>query len=228
MARPRRLGPHRRQRRRRSGDHAAGDEPRVRPPRRAESQEAFDLLEERFPEASADGGSAQIVFESENGEPLTDESNKAVIDDLAAVMQDSPQIASVTSPFAVDEAGNPIGMISADGQNIAVMQVAYAEPAMELDEGTIDYLEDAIADTEDAGLSVEFGGDALAGRCPRPAPAELIGVARRRVVLVITFGSLVAAGLPLLTALARRRHRHRGHHCRDRLHGPPRVHRTLA
>ncbi|MEU5153593.1 MMPL family transporter [Glycomyces sp. NPDC021274] len=165
-----------------------------------ESQEAFDLLEERFPDANADGGSAQIVFESENGEPLTADANKAVIDDLAAHMQDSPQIASVTSPFAVDEAGNPIGMIAADGQNIAVMQVAYAEPAMELDEATIEYLEEAIADTEDAGVRVEVGGDILQPM-PETGTTELIGIGVALVVLVITFGALLAAGLPIITAV---------------------------
>jgi putative drug exporter of the RND superfamily len=165
-----------------------------------ESQEAFDLLEDRFPDANADGGTAQIVFESENGEPLTAESNKAVVDDLAATMADSPQIASVTSPFATDEAGNPIGMISADGQTIAVMQVAYAEPAMELDEGTIAYLEDAIADTEDAGVRVEVGGDVLQPM-PETGTTELIGIGVALVVLVITFGALLAAGLPIITAV---------------------------
>jgi len=165
-----------------------------------ESQEAFDLLEERFPEASADGGSAQIVLEAENGEPLTADANKAAIDALAQTMLDSPQIASVTSPFATDEAGNPIGMISADGQTIAVMQVTYAEPSMELDDATIDYLEDAVADTEDAGVRVEVGGDVLQAM-PETGSTELIGIGVALVVLVVTFGALLAAGLPIITAV---------------------------
>jgi len=165
-----------------------------------ESQEAFDLLEERFPEMDAEGGSAQIVFESENGEALTSESNAAVIDDLTAVMEDSPQIASVTSPFATDADGNPVGMISAEDQTIAVMQVAYAEPSMELDEGTIDYLEDAIADAEDQGVRVEVGGDVLQAM-PETGSTELIGIGVALVVLVITFGALLAAGLPIITAV---------------------------
>jgi RND superfamily putative drug exporter len=165
-----------------------------------ESQEAFDLLEERFPEASADGGSAQIVFESENGEPLTEGANRTAIEDLAALMQDSPQVAAVTSPFATDEAGNPIGMISADGQTIAVMQVTYAEPAMELEESTVDYLEDAVADTEDAGVRVEVGGDVLQAM-PETGTTELIGIAVALIVLVVTFGALIAAGLPIITAV---------------------------
>jgi RND superfamily putative drug exporter len=165
-----------------------------------ESQEAFDLLEERFPEASADGGSAQIVLEAENGEPLTADANKAAIDSLEQTMLDSPQIATVTSPFATDEAGNPVGMISADGQTIAVMQVTYAEPSMELDEGTIDYLEDAVADTEDAGVRVEVGGDVLQAM-PETGSTELIGIGVALVVLVVTFGALLAAGLPIITAV---------------------------
>ncbi|SDD04790.1 MMPL family transporter [Glycomyces harbinensis] len=165
-----------------------------------ESQEAFDLLEERFPQANADGGSAQIVFESENGEPLTADSNAAVIDDLTAVMEDSPEIASVTSPFATGPNGEPIGMLSAEDQTIGVMQVTYSEPGMELDEETITYLEDAIADTEDQGVRVEVSGDVLQS-IPETGATELIGIGVALIVLVVTFGALLAAGLPIITAV---------------------------
>ncbi|HEX2143258.1 MAG TPA: MMPL family transporter [Glycomyces sp.] len=165
-----------------------------------ESQEAFDLLEDRFPEMSADGGTAQLVFEAPEGETLTDADNQALIDELEQVMLDSPQIASVTSPFATDEAGNPIGMLSAEDQTIGVMQVAYAEPSMELDEGTLDYLEEAVADAEDSGLRVEVGGDVLQA-IPETGTTELIGIGVALVVLVITFGALLAAGLPIFTAV---------------------------
>ncbi|GAA1689571.1 MMPL family transporter [Glycomyces endophyticus] len=165
-----------------------------------ESQEAFDLLEERFPEMDADGGSAQIVIQSENGEPLTAESNTAAVDALAAVMADSPQIASVTSPLATAPDGTPIGMLSAEDQTIGVMQVAYSEPSMELDEETIDYLEDAVADAEDSGIRVEVGGDVLQA-IPETSATELIGIGVALVVLIITFGALLAAGLPIITAV---------------------------
>ncbi|MQM24157.1 MMPL family transporter [Glycomyces albidus] len=165
-----------------------------------ESQEAFDLLEDRFPEMAADGGSAQIVIQSENGEPLTAESNAAVIDDFVAVMEDSPQIASVTSPLATGPNGEPIGMLSAEDQTIGVLQVAYAEPSMELDEDTVTYLEDAVAHAEDQGVRVEVGGDVLQSM-PETSATELIGIAVALVVLVITFGALLAAGLPIITAV---------------------------
>ncbi|RRR98557.1 MMPL family transporter [Glycomyces terrestris] len=165
-----------------------------------ESQEAFDLLEDRFPEMAADGGSAQIVIQSENGEPLTSEANTAAIDALAAVMADSPQIASVTSPLATGPNGEPIGMLSAEDQTIGVMQVAYAEPAMELDEDTVAYLEAAVADAEDQGVRVEVGGDVLQAM-PETSATELIGIGVALVVLIITFGALLAAGLPIITAV---------------------------
>ncbi|THV25908.1 MMPL family transporter [Glycomyces paridis] len=165
-----------------------------------ESQEAFDLLEDRFPEMNADGGTAQIVFESEDGEALTAEANAAVIDDLAAVMAESPQLAGVTSPLATDADGNPIGMLSAEDQTIGVMQVTYTEPGMELDEDTVAYLEDAIADAEDQGVRVVVTGDVLQA-IPETSATELIGIGVALIVLVVTFGALLAAGLPILTAV---------------------------
>ncbi|GAA2309685.1 MMPL family transporter [Glycomyces scopariae] len=165
-----------------------------------ESQEAFDLLEDRFPEMDADGGTAQIVIESEDGQPLTAEANAAAVDALAAVMADSPQIAGVTSPLATGPNGEPVGMLSAEDQTIGVMQVAYAEPSMELDESTVDYLEDAVADAEDQGIRVEVGGDVLQAM-PETSATELIGIGVALVVLIITFGALLAAGLPIITAV---------------------------
>ncbi|WP_026923584.1 MMPL family transporter [Glycomyces arizonensis] len=164
-----------------------------------ESQEAFDLLEERFPAMDADGASAQLVFQSENGEPLSDESNRAVVDEAVAAMQDSPQIASVTSPFATDEQGNPVGMLAED-ETIGVVQVSYTETAMQLDEGTTEYLKDAVEDARDAGITVEIGGDALQ-EIPIGGLTELIGIAVALLVLVVTFGALIAAGLPIVTAV---------------------------
>ncbi len=165
-----------------------------------ESQEAFDLLEERFPQMSADGASASIVFQAAEGETVLDEDNAALIEALAATMAESPQIDSVTSPFAVDPEGNPIGMISPEDQSIAVMQVAYTAPAMELEDRTVDYLQDAVDDAAAQGLRIEVGGDVLQA-IPEVGSTELIGIAVALLVLIITFGALIAAGLPIITAV---------------------------
>ncbi|THV33514.1 MMPL family transporter [Glycomyces buryatensis] len=166
-----------------------------------ESQEAFDLLADRFPEMNADGASAQIVFAAEDGDTVTSEANTAIINDAVEAMEASPQLgaAGVTSPFATDPDGNPIGMISPE-QNIAVIQVSYAEPGMELDEETTEYLEEVQTEAEDAGLQTEIGGDAIQA-VPETGATELIGIGVALLVLVITFGALLSAGLPIITAV---------------------------
>jgi RND superfamily putative drug exporter len=78
--------------------------------------------------------------------------------------------------------------------------VKYKVSGMELKDASKDALKKAAQDARDGGLTVEVGGDALAA-VPETGATEAIGIAVAAVVLVITFGSLVAAGLPLLTAL---------------------------
>ncbi len=76
----------------------------------------------------------------------------------------------------------------------------YKVSGMELEDASKDALKQAAQSARDDGLTVEIGGDALSA-VPETGATEVIGIAIAAVVLVITFGSLVAAGLPLLTAL---------------------------
>ncbi|CAL9483061.1 MMPL family transporter [Streptomyces sp. NPDC091046] len=157
-----------------------------------EAQKAFDLLEQRFPGASADGATARVVFKAPSGEKMTDAGNKATVEKTVDELADGSEVASVADPYT----GNAV---SKDG-TIAYASVKYDVSGMELEESTKDALEDAAQQARDAGLTVEIGGDALQA-VPETGATEVIGIAVAAVVLVITFGSLVAAGLPLLTAL---------------------------
>ncbi|GAB2882597.1 MMPL family transporter [Streptomyces deserti] len=157
-----------------------------------EAQKAFDLLEERFPGMSADGATARVVFKAPGGEKMTDAGNKATVEKTVKELSDGSEVASVTDPYQAKA-------VSKDG-TIAYTQVKYKVSGMELQDATKDALEDAAQDARDAGLTVEVGGDALQA-VPHTGTAEIIGIAIAAVVLVITFGSLLAAGLPLLTAL---------------------------
>ncbi|GAA3999676.1 MMPL family transporter [Streptomyces marokkonensis] len=157
-----------------------------------EAQKAFDLLEERFPGTSADGATARVVFKAPSGEKMTDAGNKATVEETVGELADGSEVASVADPYT----GNAV---SQDG-TIAYASVKYDVSGMELEDTTKDALEDAAQQARDAGLSVEIGGDALQA-VPHTGTTEIIGIAVAAVVLVITFGSLVAAGLPLLTAL---------------------------
>ncbi|MFF5726590.1 MMPL family transporter [[Kitasatospora] papulosa] len=158
-----------------------------------EAQRAFDLLDERFPGGSADGATARVVFKAPGGEKVTSAANKAEIQGIVGDLKSgSDQIASVADPFAAEA-------VSGDGST-AYISVSYKVSSMELTDGTREALEDAGHDAQSSGMKVEIGGDALQVM-PETGATEIIGVAIAAVVLVITFGSLIAAGLPLLTAL---------------------------
>ncbi|MFJ4818512.1 MMPL family transporter [Streptomyces sp. NPDC088801] len=157
-----------------------------------EAQKAFDLLEQRFPGTSADGATARVVFKAPSGEKMTDPGNKAAVQDTVKELSDGSEVVRVTDPYQAKA-------VSKDG-TIAYAQVSYKVSGMELDDAAKDALKDSAQDARKAGLTVEIGGDALQA-VPHTGSSEIIGIAVAAVVLVITFGSLVAAGLPLLTAL---------------------------
>ncbi|WP_406260116.1 MMPL family transporter [Streptomyces chartreusis] len=157
-----------------------------------EAQKAFDLLDQRFPGMSADGATARVVFKAPHGEKMTDAGNKATVQDTVKELSDGSEVASVADPYAAKA-------VSKDG-TIAYASVKYEVSGMELKDASREALEDAAQDARDAGLTVEVGGDALQ-TTPETGATEVIGIAVAAVVLVITFGSLIAAGLPLLTAL---------------------------
>ncbi|MEV7994716.1 MMPL family transporter [Streptomyces sp. NPDC086077] len=157
-----------------------------------EAQKAFDLLEERFPGMSADGATARVVFKAPAGEKMTDAGNKATVKETVRELSDGSEVAAVADPYAAKA-------VSEDGA-IAYAQVTYKVSGMELADSSREALEEAAQEAREAGLTVEVGGDALQ-TTPETGSTEIIGIAVAAVVLVITFGSLLAAGLPLLTAI---------------------------
>ncbi|MGW6213711.1 MMPL family transporter [Streptomyces sp. Midd1] len=157
-----------------------------------EAQKAFDLLESRFPGMSADGATARVVFKAPEGEKMADKDNKATVEKTVKVLGTGSEVTSVDDPFKTHT-------VSKDG-SVAYTSVKYKVSGMELEDSSKDALESAAQDARDAGLTVEVGGDALQAT-PETGSTEVIGIAIAAVVLVITFGSLIAAGLPLLTAL---------------------------
>ncbi|GAA3884701.1 MMPL family transporter [Streptomyces lacrimifluminis] len=158
-----------------------------------EAQKAFDLLEQRFPGASADGATGRMVFKAPEGQKMTDAANRATVEKTVKQLGDSSEVVSVSDPFTTNA-------VSKDG-TVAYTSVQYKLPGMELAESTTDALEKAGAEARATGLTVDVGGDALQAAAEPGAIGEAIGIAIAAVVLVITLGSLVAAGLPLLTAI---------------------------
>ncbi|MEU2226112.1 MMPL family transporter [Streptomyces sp. NPDC018347] len=157
-----------------------------------EAQKAFDLLEQRFPGMSADGATARVVFKAPSGEKMTDAGNEATVRKTVKELASGSEVVSVADPYT----GHAV---SANG-TVAYASVKYEVSGMELQDSSRDALTDAAQKARDAGLTVEVGGDALSAT-PETGSSEVIGIAIAAVVLVITFGSLLAAGLPLLTAI---------------------------
>ncbi|MGC5564101.1 MMPL family transporter [Streptomyces sp. FR-108] len=158
-----------------------------------ESQKAFDLLDERFPESNSQGAEARLVFRAPDGQRVTAGKNRAAVEDTVGSLDGSDQVSSASDPYAS-------GAVSEDG-TIAYSTVTYAVDAADLTGPTKSALESAASRARDAGLTVEIGGSALDAEEEPGGTTEIIGVAVAAVVLILALGSLVAAGLSLLTAL---------------------------
>ncbi len=157
-----------------------------------ESQRALDVLSDRFPALGAAGATARVVIEAPAGETLTSPVNMAKVATVVNALSTAPQVATVADPYRAQTL-NP-------QTTMAYVQVGYEAPAGKLTEAARSALEAIAADGRASGLTVEVGGDALTA-VPVLGGGEIIGVGVAAVVLVITLGSLIAAGLPLLMAL---------------------------
>ncbi|MEU2907929.1 MMPL family transporter [Streptomyces globisporus] len=157
-----------------------------------QSQKALDLLDEEFSQASADGATARVVFEAPDGEKLTAGANKAEVQSLISELGKADQVKSVTDPYTV-------GTVSKDG-TIGYAQVTYTVSDTDVSEQAREDLKRIADEGDRAGLGVSMGGTAVV-ESSHQSTTELVGLAIAAVVLVVTFGSLIAAGLPLVTAL---------------------------
>ena len=154
-----------------------------------ESQRAQDLLHEKYP--GAGGASARVVFAAPEGEKLADPQNKAAIMETVGEAKLADGVSFVIDPYRAKA-------ISEDGR-IGYADVIYPMPADEVDDHARDELEASAEPAHAAGLEVEFGGGLVTDESE--AGSESAGIMIGFLVLAITLGSLVAAGLPLLTAI---------------------------
>ncbi|HSA50184.1 MAG TPA: MMPL family transporter [Yinghuangia sp.] len=158
-----------------------------------ESQKAFDLMEERFPGAAADGATARVVFVAPDGRKVTAGDLRNAVEDAVGSLSTGPHVAGVADPFES-------GAVSEDGST-AYATVTYKVESSEVTDVDRAAVDQAVDRARAAGLTVETGGSAMDGDGGPGGVAEIVGIAAAAVVLLVTFGSLAAAGLPLLTAV---------------------------
>jgi RND superfamily putative drug exporter len=159
----------------------------------SESQRAFDLLFERFPEQA--GAGAEIVFRADA--TVDDPGVQERINAVVAQVEGIEGIADVVSPL------EPAGAFQVSGdRTIAFGRVRFATTSFDLPTHAVKQL---LADVEAAnaeGFQAEVGGQVVqfAARA-EGGSREAIGLLAAVVVLLFTFGSVVAMGLPIATAL---------------------------
>jgi RND superfamily putative drug exporter len=157
----------------------------------SDSQQAFDLLGDAG--RSMGGGGGEIVFKADAG--LTDPAARARLDTMIARIKDVPGVQGVRSPF--DGGPATAGMTSADGtiSSIAVNVGDEFPLPPELKSGIADAVDAARAPDLHVEMGQAFGEGELGGA------AEMIGLLAAVFILLIAFGSVLAMGLPILTAL---------------------------
>ncbi|MDX6250487.1 MAG: putative drug exporter of the superfamily [Kribbellaceae bacterium] len=154
-----------------------------------ESQQALDALQKEIPAAS--GASANVVVKAPAGQNLNNPVLRADVEATVAAAAKVPEVAGAISPYTTKA-------ISQDGST-GLISVQFSKPADALTTEAKDAF-DQLAKTTPAGLQVVPGGTVVGG-APEIGSTEIIGVVVAAVVLVVTFGSLIAAGMTLLTAL---------------------------
>ncbi len=157
-----------------------------------ESQRAYDLLKERFPQQSGD--TASVVFAVDEGRVL-DAGNRAPIERVVAEIERSPEVLAVADPFAQ---GAPV---SPDGR-ITFAQIQFRKGAGEVDVKQVKEMAENTLELDGAGgVQVALGGDIIHWSTAEQGGAgEIFGILVAAVVLFLTLG-IVAMGLPLLNAL---------------------------
>lgn len=190
--------------------------------------EAISTLDEKFPGGGdlVNAASVNIVFEAPEGETLDEPQNSAIIDDVVSHLEDNLVItggdrfgnplevspALQESVFEMEtEMGLPEEAARADADNLAMVSddgtIAYttfnfdAESAQAVTDEQRAVVNEALELGESEGLRVEAGGAGFGDPIVISTTSEIIGLAVAFIVLIITFGSAVAALMPVITAL---------------------------
>jgi putative drug exporter of the RND superfamily len=151
----------------------------------APAQAGVETLRAHLPQAGF--ASAQVVVHDGSGNALDSRDIATLTEHLQAM----PHVLTVSPP-----------QLSADGDT-ALLNVGYGVEVTDSDlMGNLEPLEKAIAPTRADGLQVELSGDVPASAAtPMEGIGEIVGIVSALLILVLTLGSVVAAGLPLAVAL---------------------------
>lgn len=192
------------------------------------SEDAQSLQQELFPDAEdpMDTPAGTVVVVAPEGEKLSDPDNAKKVRALLTELREAPQAGDakeyadpVTAAKGIEqqyqqqakkadmpesvakENAAAVSPLSEDGRAGLIQWTFDADGLTDVDPASQEAVHDAVERAERSGLTAEATGNGMQGMPEMGATSELIGIAVALLVLVLTFGSLVAAGLPILTAL---------------------------
>jgi putative drug exporter of the RND superfamily len=164
-----------------------------------ETQETFDLLQEKMPDRAGDTG--QIVFRAENGIESVQERMEAGFE--AAREASGEYLAAIVSPYSPEGAARQVAPDGPNAGKIAYAELQFDRGFAELPIELSDDIQEAVNEAVDPDdeLTVEYGGPPFQELAPPIGRNEIIGLGFAVVILLVSFGSLLAMGLPIFTAL---------------------------
>lgn len=158
-----------------------------------EAQEGLEVLAERFPQVS--GASGQLLLQAPDGADIRD--YRTDIEQIVADGNAIEDVAIVSNPF--EEGG--ASSFSPDGENV-LLQIQLDVQLGSISDATLDGFRDLADDvTASTDLTAHVGGGMFQMTSVHFSIAEVLGVGVALIVLAITFGSLIAAGIPIVTAI---------------------------
>jgi RND superfamily putative drug exporter len=159
-----------------------------------DSQRATDLLKRDFPNQAGDID--QIVLHTGTGK-VTDPAVRARVTAMLARVDRVPHVTGVTSPYGAGGADQ----ISRDGRT-AFATVHFDKRGFDVSKSSAKKVISVAEGARSPGLQVELGGQAIEqAQQVSLGAVTVVGIAAAIIILLLTFGSFVAMGLPILTAL---------------------------
>lgn len=157
------------------------------------AQNTIELLEEEFPEVGKAGAQIQIVFKAPEGKNILDPEVQAHIGELVEEVQTLDGVEAVYTPEMMQN-------YNAD-QTIAFAMAMYDVPSKEVTFDQIDELREVLALTTDEGIQTElYSAETEIYPIELHFKTEVMGIAVAFIILFFTFGSLILAGMPIMTA----------------------------
>lgn len=158
------------------------------------SEQAMKVLNEEFPSTgSSDRGSVQMVFKAPSGKTLESEEIRSAVEKTLKSLHADSAVESIAGPY--DNYS-----LTAD-KTFGYATISFKLPKEDVTEASLQKVEQAAEQARDSGLQAEYSGNVGSAVPEIGGASEVVGIVIAYLILAFTFGSFLAAGLPILTAV---------------------------